>query len=501
MGTLKRLMAVAILVGSCIALSVGSSAPSSPLDEIAKKDATHSAKLRPVISSAQLPLVSKQQASQATERTSSIRNLESTADINRSISDIRKLRLHSRDDYYRAVLELCNVLGASASKDPSRGLIARRLATEALDEPGDKPIDCQVRLILLIRSDPDYSNGSLSDAGWAEARRTRAARWLGVWRDLRTAQTKFRSNSGSTEVLSDARREPVPNELGEEPTRGTEKNRTSNLKDELIRSERLFVGPAKRYLTEAYCKPPYNTPELEQLLSGSSVDEASRSAILTEVRRRVTERPAPTVPFLSSVDEASRPAILAEVRRRFAERPAPTVPPPAGVAPKVGASPSPPPSFAPITWRTDPRLRAGVTMDLKSPTVDDVLRELRRATGVDLSRADDVQQNTAALGSLSTRAVPAWQIMEQLAASKRVEGTWEPDGDGYRLVSNGAPVRITDPGPAVPAEPAEPGRRVVLLVVLGALALVFALLTVTVLSRYRARRATPPPDTPQGAQA
>jgi hypothetical protein len=81
---------------------------------------------------------------------------------------------------------------------------------------------------------------------------------------------------------------------------------------------------------------------------------------------------------------------------------------------------------------------------LKAPHVDDVLRELRNVTGVSLSRADDVQNQYSAFGSLSLRNVPAWQVMDNLAASKRVEGRWETDGSGYRLVPNGKPVSITE---------------------------------------------------------
>ncbi|CAM9904873.1 unnamed protein product, partial [Phaeothamnion confervicola] len=167
--------------------------------------------------------------------------------------------------------------------------------------------------------------------------------------------------------------------------------------------------------------------------------------------------------------EGTRVAILDEVKRRVAERPDPPVAP----APPPSAPAVAPPS-GPVTWRTDPRLRTPVTLDLKAPTVDDLLRELRQATGVDLSRANDVQHEKPALGSISTRDVPAWQLMEQVATSKRVEGKWETAGTGYRLVSNGTAVQISDPQGPEQSQPTEPNRRRVLVGVLVVNLLVLA---------------------------
>ena len=36
----------------------------------------------------------------------------------------------------------------------------------------------------------------------------------------------------------------------------------------------------------------------------------------------------------------------------------------------------------------------------------------------------------------------AWQVMDDFAADKKVDGRWEKDGDGYRLVPRGEPLPI-----------------------------------------------------------
>jgi hypothetical protein len=343
--------------------------------------------------------------------------------------------------------------------------MVRSLAARALDQTAQKPIDVTVRLVLFLQSDPDYTDGTFREEAWNKERLVRASRWLTVWRQVSDVRRTIPEDLPQFElnvapppetgllipgVAPERIKDPVLRKRYEDDIKkNADLAGLHRLRRDLDGFQELLLPTTKRYLTEAYCKAPYNTPELEKLLSSSSLDAESRAAILAEVRRRTAERP---------------------------ERP---VPPPVPTTPKA------PPS-GPITWRTDPRLKVPVSLDLKSPTVDDVLRELRQATGVDLSRADDVQRGTAVLGSLSTRDMPAWQIMEQLASSKRVEGTWQPAGDGYRLISNGTPPQIDDPGPA---SPAGPGLIAVLLVVLGSLALV--LLVAATVSRYRRPRPSP----------
>jgi hypothetical protein len=92
----------------------------------------------------------------------------------------------------------------------------------------------------------------------------------------------------------------------------------------------------------------------------------------------------------------------------------------------------------------DPRLRKTVTFDLAAPKVEEVLEKLRQAIGVGLSRSSGIQNTYPATGSVSVNEVPAWQVMDDLAAYQQIEGRWEADGTGYRLVRNGNPVVIPE---------------------------------------------------------
>ena len=90
--------------------------------------------------------------------------------------------------------------------------------------------------------------------------------------------------------------------------------------------------------------------------------------------------------------------------------------------------------------KNDPRLQVRIVLDLKGPTVPDILKPLRETTGVPLAIDEsNVEQVKPAMGSLSLRNVPAWMVMDQVAQSKAVRGNWVKSKDGYRLVGTVTP--------------------------------------------------------------
>jgi len=74
---------------------------------------------------------------------------------------------------------------------------------------------------------------------------------------------------------------------------------------------------------------------------------------------------------------------------------------------------------------------------LTMPKVEAALEKLRETTGVGFTRADTIANEHPGMNGIFVNEVPAWEVMDYIAAQKKVEGRWEKDGDGYRLVSNG----------------------------------------------------------------
>jgi hypothetical protein len=140
------------------------------------------------------------------------------------------------------------------------------------------------------------------------------------------------------------------------------------------------------------------------------------------------------------MEKETRLEIITAVRKRVAEQIAheakhPNTPPQMPITPP----PDPP---GPGAHHADLRLRKRVTFGLSKPKVEDFLKKLSEHTSVGLARADAVPNEHPIVPNMSYNGVPAWEIMDYVAASKHVDGHWEKDGDGYRLLSNGAKVPL-----------------------------------------------------------
>lgn len=90
--------------------------------------------------------------------------------------------------------------------------------------------------------------------------------------------------------------------------------------------------------------------------------------------------------------------------------------------------------------RADARLYRPLTVSLSEPTVEDVLEQLREATGVSLSiDSENVETKDPAFFNVRLHNMPAWAVMQRLARSKVVQGRWVEDGEGYQLVGTVQP--------------------------------------------------------------
>jgi hypothetical protein len=351
----------------------------------------------------------------------------------KDVDGLRKLAAEAKTEwlpaknaeYYPVILDLCVALNSTAPT-PEGYEAMRGLAVSVIDSPGEKPPQILGKLCLLLQGDPDYSRGQLRGEAWITERRRRTERWFTVWKSIREQLAALPEPSGPLNInVSPPVETGLPSGVGPEAVKdpalrkrfeeaiekNTRNGNTYRKKHDLADFEKRFAADAKRNFIETYSKPPFETDELAKNLQEYGVPPSDRDAILKEVKRREVER-------------ADRDAH----------------PPATPSGPQI--TPLAPPGDSPV--HTDPRLRAALSIDLVAPSVDDLLRVLHKATGVELTRADDIQNRSPAFGSLSLRGVQAWKVMDDVAASKRVEGRWEVDGPGYRLVSNGNPVVIPE---------------------------------------------------------
>jgi hypothetical protein len=95
--------------------------------------------------------------------------------------------------------------------------------------------------------------------------------------------------------------------------------------------------------------------------------------------------------------------------------------------------------------RTDPRLKAPMTLNFASkPGTEELLEMMRKATGVALSLAKEPKngEGKIVLGNMAGRA-PAWKVLQQIAVMQFADGKWEKAGDGYVL--HGKPKIVIGP--------------------------------------------------------
>ncbi len=331
-------------------------------------------------------------------------------------------------DYYHLIVDLCGAVSSWSALDGTRSELVYKLATTGLDSSSHIPIDSEVRLLLFLQADPKFVEGRMPEMEWEKQRLVRVRRWLTAWQNLRVAKGKLPSVSGLLELNVDppsgtkqVTYPGMPPELIKDPVLRKEyqdaiaKNKARidahNKKIYLERLEESFVRPARRYISQAYCRQPYRLEELEKNLEEFGIAKEDRVALMTELSKCMGAK----------TEQASKTSkTIAKMQIKELE--------PAATSP----------------YYADVRVRKKLSFNLPSPKVEDILQKLRLATGVDLVRADDIQNKYWATGSVSYVGVPAWQIMDNLAAYKRVEGRWEKEGTGYRLVRNGNPVVLRE---------------------------------------------------------
>jgi hypothetical protein len=84
-----------------------------------------------------------------------------------------------------------------------------------------------------------------------------------------------------------------------------------------------------------------------------------------------------------------------------------------------------------VVVQDDPRLQQRISVTGNKPKISSILQQLQKATNVPLSGAD-AQTLDFAFETLKAKA-PAWKVMRDIVIAKGVTGSWEKDGEGYRL--------------------------------------------------------------------
>jgi hypothetical protein len=123
------------------------------------------------------------------------------------------------------------------------------------------------------------------------------------------------------------------------------------------------------------------------------------------------------------------------------------------MAAKVTKFPAPPfrdDSFDPLP--EDKRLQKTLNVQMNDARVGDIVQRIQAATGVALI-VENVDLETPLYGSINFPNVMAWSMMRNLAEHQRIQGSWEKNGEGYRLRGTRPPQPVVAVAPPIGVNP------------------------------------------------
>jgi hypothetical protein len=339
-------------------------------------------------------------------------------------------KMRKPNEHFDLVREFCAVLNSVNFKNDKQGEILQRLAVKTVVEFDDQlPVTLRVQLVRHIRLDYPYHREKLRGAEWVTIRRDRVRLWLKAFmhlekainrefdfRDLPRANLSPPGNKYRSGVSPESINEPdIREQYVKLLKANTEKSKRYALQRELHDLEKAYLRELELNVVRAYSFEPISVEEIRENFGEFGVPEELTARVIKQLEARL----------LAKIQLDAKLAKLPPMARIL------------DITPTTGLG-------------ADPRLRAKLTVNFKVPRVEEVLNALRKATGVTLNRAEDIQNDYYVAGSYGFVQIPAFSIMETLASSKYVQGRWQRDGDGYLLVRNGKPVATPSPPPIWP---------------------------------------------------
>jgi hypothetical protein len=345
--------------------------------------------------------------------------------LRKMAQDIKEALPESSYEYSKLVYEICSRINSAPMKNKKHMAFVQSLAISTVNSKKG-PVDLSVRIAGFIQIDFGHAESDFGTNGWAESRRKAMGTILGAYSRLEkevdrkfdfkdTPYVNIAPPGGKypSGISPTAIEEPEIRKLYELALEAnSNKIKEHNRQRDLHELEIQYLRNIEINTVRAYSIEPMNIQEVKA--------DFTEHGIPRDLTNRIVQK-------------------LEERAMVLSKRP----PPPKAVI----TPPKDPPG--PDAHHADPRLRKRVTIRLPLPKVDAALKELGETTGVRFTFSG-IQNVQPAVNGISVNGVPAWQVMDDFAADKKVDGRWEKDGDGYRLVPRGEP--LPSPPPVVSAD-------------------------------------------------
>jgi len=211
----------------------------------------------------------------------------------------------SPHNYASLMLEIVNSLSGYNLNDARQYTLAIRYAKQALQRADALPLNSEIKLVRFLEGGPEYDTGQMKPEEWMQDRRERAKYWLHAWQRLNNEINRnfdFNNNRprlnllpppgfGPAGIAPEAIKDPQARAKYEADIAANDAKRLEfNMQWELHNLDKYFTSSAKRFLAEAYSRPPYNTDELRQYLDSYHVDENTKRELLNQVATNIAPK-------------------------------------------------------------------------------------------------------------------------------------------------------------------------------------------------------------------
>jgi hypothetical protein len=341
-----------------------------------------------------------------------LKRLQEVADSVRSA-----LPLSSRE-CLKVLSETCTALASVNFGVSGQSEMLQKLATATVRDGMGGPVEELAAVVRHVQIDFGRNKRATDIDEWERSRLTNLRLYLTVWQRLSSAidrtfdfskrpQKNLSPPGGnySAGISPESIREPEIRKAYEAALEENRKRFISYNRELALReSEKSLIRSLELGTVRAYSIEPVSIEEVEREfkqfdvppeVTASVVKQLeARALTLRDVRDKLKEKRDASPPKIQGEDAVARGKSL----------------------------------------RDDPRLQVKISGTYQKPTIPDMLARLQAATGVTMVCDMGSDADKPAFMSLSMNQSFVWVVMERLAKSEIVQGHWETEGDGYRLV-------------------------------------------------------------------
>lgn len=211
-----------------------------------------------------------------------------------------KWRGEAPASYGRLMVDVVVSFRNGRFNDERQYLLAQQYARLALQKASDLPLQVELCLLGYLREDLDRKAAANLGEPWPSYRAAKAALSLHGWQRLEEAIDPSWDRN-DLPLINTPLPNGVPGVAGMDPAgiadpvvraeyeaavqRNRKKAETYRIQYELRQDRDTFVAGARRYIVDAYSKPPLDWEALDALLARYLKDPTVRAAIIEDARR------------------------------------------------------------------------------------------------------------------------------------------------------------------------------------------------------------------------